>query len=64
MRVFEWNDIIFNADRIVYIKKIDSDTKPQIEIKFTTRDSIFFEFDDENERNGKYKELFSGMVRL
>lgn len=64
MRVFEWKGVIFNMDRIVYIEKIDSDSKPQIEIKLTTDESIFFGFDEENERNEKYKELFSAMERL
>lgn len=64
MRVFEWEGIIFNADRIVYIQKIDLDSKPQIKIMLTTNESVIFEFAEENERNEKYKELFSGMKSL
>jgi len=64
MRVFDWNGIIFNADRIVYIQKIDLDSKPRIKIMLTINESVIFEFAEENERNEKYKELFSGMKRL
>ena len=64
MRVFDWNGIIFNADRIVYIQKIDLDSKPRIKIMLTINESVIFEFAEENERNEKYKKLFSGMKRL
>jgi len=64
MRVFDWNGIIFNADRIVYIQKIDLDSKPRIKIMLTINESVIFEFAEENERNEKYKELFNGMKRL
>lgn len=64
MKVFEWEGIIFNADKIVYIQKIDLNSKPQIKIMFTINYSIILEFDEENERNEKYKELFSGIKSL
>lgn len=70
MKVFEFAGIIFNADNVCTIQKVnlkksetDETVVPGIQI-VTTAGGMNFTFEDEEKRNAKFDEFLKGLENL